>query len=140
MLIYKCVIPQIDVNDKIVVVNDFIAENGDYVEKFDVILSLETAKAVSDYYTEETGYICYVVEEGDELSIGDVVAVIFDNEQEALDHSALIKVENEKEKPSFKATAKAKRLAEELKIDLAKIRKNGIIKEKDVQNYFDNKE
>ena len=83
MKIYECKIPQIDVNDKRIVVNDFRFMDGNYVNQKETILSLETAKAISEFYTENSGYIAYAVEEGDELTIGDIVAVIFDNESEA---------------------------------------------------------
>ncbi len=137
MKIYECIIPQIDVNDKRVVVNEFRYQNGDFVEKLETILSLETAKAVSDFYTEATGYIVYIVEEGDELVIGDTVAIIFDNEHEAVIYADKLKEQREDQMPSYKATAKAEKLAFDLGVDLSVIPKEGIIKEKDVQEYYD---
>ncbi len=137
MKLYDCVIPQIDVNDKQVTVDEFRFQDGDFVNKMETILSLETAKAVSEFYTEETGYIAYVVEEGDELSIGDIVAKIFDNKEEAVKLADDLKQQRELEKPTYKATAKAIRLAEELGVDLNAVQKNGIIREADVQSHYD---
>ena len=57
MNIYECKIPQIDVNDKRIVVNDFRFNDGSYVNQKETILSLETAKAISEFYTEASGYI-----------------------------------------------------------------------------------
>lgn len=140
MLLYNCVIPQIDVNDKKVVVSDFLFNNGDIVNKLDNILSLETAKAVSDFYSEETGYISYCVEEFAEISIGDTVAKIFDNQEEAINFANDLKIKNEMLEPQYKATAKAEKLAKELNVDLNLLNKDGIIKEKDVLDFVNKKD
>ena len=139
MIKYECKIPQIDVNDKRIVVNDFRLKDGSLVEKNQTILSLETAKAVSEFYTEETGYIAYVVQEGDELAIGDIVALIFSTSQEAVAHAELIKMNREDNVKAYKATAKAEKMAHELGVDLALIKKDGIIKEVDVKQYYASK-
>ena len=129
MKIYECKIPQIDVNDKRIVVNDFRLNDGSYVNQKETILSLETAKAISEFYTEASGFIAYTAEEGDELTIGDIVAVIFDKESEA----------KEAQRKKYKATAKAEKLAKELGVDLEQIKKDGIIKEADVRDYFNSR-
>ena len=139
MIKYECKIPQIDVNDKRIVVNDFRFKDGSLVEKNQTILSLETAKAVSEFYTEETGYIAYVVQEGDELALGDIVALIFSTSQEAVAHAELIKMNREANVKAYKATAKAEKMAHELGVDLALIKKDGIIKEVDVKQYYASK-
>jgi len=136
MKIYECKIPQIDVNDKRIVVNDFRFMDGNYVNQKETILSLETAKAISEFYTETSGYIAYAVEEGDELTIGDIVAVIFDNESEAKEYAECLKNAREAQRKKYKATAKAEKLAKELGINLEQIEKDGIIKEADVKDYY----
>ena len=136
MIKYECKIPQIDVNDKHIVVNDFRLKDGSLVEKNQTILSLETAKAVSEFYTEETGYIAYVVQEGDELAIGDTVAIIFDTAEEALAIAEGYRKKLEANTKTYKATAKAEKVAQELGIDIASIKKDGIIKEADVKEYY----
>ena len=137
MKLYECIIPQIDVNDKRIVVNDFRFNEGDRVSKLDTILSLETAKAVSDFYTEESGFIAYCVEEGDELSIGSVVANIYDNPEEARIYAKEIAAQRASEHKLYKATSKAVKLASELGVNLDDIGKVGIIKEADVRAYHD---
>lgn len=140
MIKYECKIPQIDVNDKIIVVNDFTVKGGSFVEKNQTILALETAKAISEFYTEETGYIAYVVQEGDELTIGDTVAEIYDSAEEALARSEEIKNKIKANTKTYKATAKAEKMAQELGVDIASINKNGIIKEADVKAFYASKE
>ena len=140
MIIYECKIPQIDVNDKRIVVNEFRFKDGSLVEKNQTILSLETAKAVSEFYTEETGYIAYVAQEGDELTIGDTVALIFDTSENAIAHADKLIIERQVNVKSYKATAKAEKLALELGIDIALIKKDGIIKEADIKKYQARKE
>ena len=139
MIKYECKIPQIDVNDKRIVVNDFTVKDGSYVEKNQTILSLETAKAVSEFYAEESGYIAYVVQEGDELAIGDAVALIFNTPDEALTKAEEFKAILEAKTKTYKATAKAEKLAQELGIDISLIKKDGIIKEADVKEYYASK-
>lgn len=136
MNIYECKIPQIDVNDKRIVVNDFRFNDGSYVNQKETILSLETAKAISEFYTEESGYIAYAVEEGDELTIGDIVAVIFDNELDAKEYAKKLKETRELQRKDYKATVKAEKLAMELGVDLEQIKKDGIIKEADVREFY----
>ena len=136
MKIYECKIPQIDVNDKRIVVNDFRFMDGNYVNQKETILSLETAKAISEFYTETSGYIAYAVEEGDELTIGDIVAVIFDNELDAKEYAKKLKETRELQRKDYKATAKAEKLAMELGVDLEQIKKDGIIKEADVREFY----
>ena len=136
MNIYECKIPQIDVNDKRIVVNDFRFNDGSYVNQKETILSLETAKAISEFYTEASGFIAYTAEEGDELTIGDIVAVIFDKESEAKEYAQLLKEAKEAQRKKYKATAKAEKLAKELGVDLEQIKKDGIIKEADVREFY----
>mgnify|MGYP001423430414 CR=1 FL=1 len=136
MNIYECKIPQIDVNDKRIVVNDFRFNDGSYVNQKETILSLETAKAISEFYTEASGYIAYAVEEGDELTIGDIVAVIFDNELDAKEYAKKLKETRELQRKDYKATVKAEKLAMELGVDLEQIKKDGIIKEADVREFY----
>ena len=136
MKIYECKIPQIDVNDKRIVVNDFRFNDGSYVNQKETILSLETAKAISEFYTEASGYIAYAVEEGDELTIGDIVAVIFDNELDAKEYAKKLKETRELQRKDYKATVKAEKLAMELGVDLEQIKKDGIIKKADVREFY----
>jgi len=136
MNIYECKIPQIDVNDKRIVVNDFRFNDGSYVNQKETILSLETAKAISEFYTEASGYIAYAVEEGDELTIGNIVAVIFDNELDAKEYAKKLKETRELQRKDYKATVKAEKLAMELGVDLEQIKKDGIIKEADVREFY----
>lgn len=137
MIIYECIIPQIDVNDKRIVVNDFQVNDGDFVEKLQTILYLETAKAVSEFYSEASGYIAYAVQEGDELAIGDSVALIFDSDGEALEYAKQLKQRVESQKKTYKATARAEKLAQELGVDISRIGKEGIIKEADVRELYE---
>ena len=97
---------------------------------------METAKSISEFYTETSGYIAYAVEEGDELTIGDIVAVIFDNEIEAKEYAECLKNAREAQRKKYKATVKAEKLAKELGIDLGQIEKDGIIKEADVMDFY----
>lgn len=139
MAVYEATIPQIDVNDKKIVVNDFKFSDGDFVKQRENMLVIETAKAVSDFYAEQSGYIVYCVEEGDELTIGDIVAFLCDTAEEAINLSAEINEKRKINKVSYKATQKAILLAQEKGVDLNELKKDGIIKEIDVINYIENR-
>ena len=127
-------IPQVNVNDEQVTIEDIVFNNLDKVAKGDVIFSISTAKAIEDYICEDSGYIVYLVSEGDEIDIGATVAYIFDTEEEA--KSKLNEIENKEEKIEIKATKKAIKFAQEKNFDLSQIKKDGIITVKDIKKFF----
>lgn len=132
----EIVIPQIDVNDDKVTIENLEFEDGQKVNKDDIIFSVSTAKSVEDFICEYSGFIVFNVEDGDEVEIGATVAFIFETKE-----IALIKSEELKQKRdnavSYSASKKAIKYANEINFDLAKIKKNGIIKVKDIKQYIE---
>ena len=79
-------------------------------------------------------------EEGQDWPVGSILINIYDTEEEArqaIERKNRQKVEVPKK---INATSKAKELAQRYGIDLSLIKKDTIIKEKDVQEFFDSRE
>ena len=131
-------IPQIDVNDDKVTIENIMFTDCEFVKKNEIIFTVSTAKAVEDFVCEFEGYITYLVEDGDEVKIGATVAVIFDLQEMAISKSNEIKLEKENI-VTINASKKAIRYAEEIKFNLAQIKKNGVIKVKDIEEFLEKK-
>jgi len=132
----EIIIPQIDVNDDKVTIENIEFDDGAYVKKDDIIFSVSTAKAVEDFICELEGYITYLIEDGDEVNIGATVAIIFESEEMALLKSSEIKLKKDSA-VTFNASQKALKYAEEINFDLAQIEKSGIIKVKDIKDFIE---
>lgn len=131
-------IPNIDVNDDKVTIEFIRFENGDKINQDDVIFTVSTAKAIEDFYCECAGYIVYLVEDGDELKMGDTAALVFDDKESALKKVEEIKKQREKKgNTMIRASKKALKYAEDMNFDITKINKEGIIKVKDIKEYLD---
>ncbi|HPJ81859.1 MAG TPA: hypothetical protein PL103_06530 [Saccharofermentans sp.] len=136
---YPIIIPTLDVNDKTVVIEDIRVKSLDYVKKEDLLYSAVTSKAVTDVFAENEGYIVHDLTEGKELKMGDTVAWIFENIDEARRKMNEIELARSDSK-EIRATNKAKEIAAQKNIDLKKIPKKGLITEKDVLSYLENTE
>jgi pyruvate/2-oxoglutarate dehydrogenase complex dihydrolipoamide acyltransferase (E2) component len=131
-------IPQIDVNDEKVTIEDIVFADGAYVKKDEIIFTVSTAKAVEDFICEFEGYITYLVEDGDEVKIGASVSIIFDTKEMAISKSNAIKLEKESV-VTVNASKKAIKFADEISFDLTQIKKNGVIKVKDIEEFLEKK-
>ena len=128
-------IPNIDVNDDKVTIEFIRFENGEKINQDDVIFTVSTAKAVEDFYCEFAGYIVYLVEDGDDLKMGDTAALVFEDKESALKKVEKVKKEI-KNKTMIRASNKALKYAKEINFDINKINKDGIIKVKDIKEYL----
>jgi len=136
---YPIIIPTLDVNDKTVVIEDIRVKSLDYVKKEDLLYSAVTSKAVTDVFAENEGYIVHDLTEGKELKMGDTVAWIFENIDEARRKMNEIELARSDSK-EIRATNKAKEIAAQKNVDLKKISKKGLITEKDVLKYLESME
>lgn len=133
-------IPNIDVNDDKVTIEFLRFENGDKIEANDIIFTVSTAKAIEDFFCEFGGYIVYLVEDGDEIRMGDTAALIFEDKESALEKISQLKTEKHTHSnTNIRASKKALKYAEEINFDISKISKDGIIKVKDIVNYIEQK-
>jgi pyruvate dehydrogenase E2 component (dihydrolipoamide acetyltransferase) len=131
-------VPQIGPNDTEVTLVEWHVSDGDLVAPGDIIVSLETAKAVTEIESELSGYIIKLRQIDEILNIGEELALVGNNQKGLIKQKKdyLIKKDSEIDK-SIIATKKAHKLANQLNINIDSISVEGIIKTNDVQNYFD---
>ena len=120
---------------------------GDWVEKGEGIVEIETEKVISDVEAEASGYLHIVVEEGNEAPIGSTIGLIAETKEELEviqrepPKETIITVAESKEAPPVQAAAPvvaktregeririspvARKMAEEQMIDIASIAGTG---------------
>ena len=121
----------------------WVREEGNWVEKGETILEIETEKVVFEIEAEESGILSKVmVKEGDEVPVGAIIAFILQPGEEAPEApepvivakgealaavpAASVKVPKApKEAKAIKASPAAKRIAKEHNIDIATIKGTG---------------
>lgn len=128
----EIIIPHMDVNDTKVVVENVKIKDLDYVSKDQYLFNITTAKASQEIFSNFSGYIVLNIHDGEEIEMGKIAAYIFTERKDAED---AVSNKNTTVK-EIKATKKAIKLAEENGLDIGKIKKDGIITEKDVLDYM----
>ena len=121
----------------------WVREEGNWVEKGETILEIETEKVVFEIEAEESGILSKVmVKEGDEVHVGAIIAFILQPGEEAPEvpepaitakgevpaavPAASVKVPRApKEAKAIKASPAAKKIAKEHNIDIATIKGTG---------------
>ena len=84
----------------------WIKNNGDYVERDEVIAELESEKATFEINAQQAGILTTIAKEGDTLKIGDVACTI---DETAAKPEAAPKVEEKKEKKKAEPKAEEKK-------------------------------
>ncbi|MCP4351400.1 MAG: hypothetical protein GY795_38530 [Desulfobacterales bacterium] len=77
-VIHEIFVPKETVNDEYVTIAELYFNDRDEVEAGDVVIDVETSKAVISIETEYSGFIEYLCEEGQDIEIGKHVAKIYD--------------------------------------------------------------
>ena len=134
------VIPTINVNDTKVTISDIQKDQLEYIEKGDVLYSTETSKATEDYEVDFSGYVVLFVEDLDEVEVGKSAGMIFELKEDAEACLAEFNASKEKEKrlAFVNASKKAIAYAEEKGVDITLIKKDGIIKTNDIDEWIAN--
>ena len=134
------IIPQVNVNDTKVTISEIQKENLEYIEEDEMLYCVETSKATEDYYPEYAGYVVLFVEDLDEVEVGKSAGMIFKNLDDAKAKLAEVEAEKEKAKKlaSVNASKKAIAYAEEKGVDITLIKKDGIIKTQDIDEWIAN--
>ena len=132
------VIPTLNVNDTKVTISDIRKEQLEYIEEGEKLYSTETSKATEDYNVDFSGYVVLYVEDMDEVEVGKSAGIIFELKEDAEACLAAVNAEKEKAKilASVNASKKALAYAEQLGFDITLIKKDGIIKTEDIDNYI----
>jgi len=129
------IIPQEDVNSETARIVGIHAEKGAAVRTGDLVLSVETSKAVFDVESPGDGVFLPLHGVGDDVPFNVPVGYVAD------DAAQLAKLETEhRPEPSApaegKVTRKARQLALQYGVDLESLKPGGIIREKDVRDFL----
>ncbi len=134
------IIPTMNVNDTKVTISDIRKRNLEYIEENEMLYCVETSKAAEDYYPKYAGYVVLFVEDLDEVEVGKSAGMIFKSLDDA--KAKLAEVEEAKQKAkklaSVNASKKAIAYAEEKGVDITLIKKDGIIKTQDIDEWIAN--
>lgn len=132
------VIPTLDVNDTKVTISDIRKAQLDYIEAGEMLYSTETSKATEDYQADFSGYVVLFVEDMDEVEVGKSAGMIFACKEDAEACLAAFNTAKEKEgkRAAVNASKKALAYADQLGFDITLIKKDGIIKTADIDQYL----
>ena len=132
------VIPTLDVNDTKVTISDIQKEQLEYIEVGEILYCTETSKATEDYHVDFAGYVVLYVEDMDEVEMGKSAGMIFELKEDAEACLAEVNAAKEKTKKlaSVNASKKALAYAEQIGFDITFIKKDGVIKTEDIDNYI----
>jgi pyruvate/2-oxoglutarate dehydrogenase complex dihydrolipoamide acyltransferase (E2) component len=128
------IIPLLNVNDNKVTIENIQFANLDYVESGEVLYTVSTSKSIDDFHTDYAGYVVFFVKDGDELEIGKSAGIIYKDKSEAVEK--LAEVETKKEEVPANVSKKALEYARSLNFDISLIKKFGIIKVQDIDDYL----
>ncbi len=121
--------PRIGTNDDYVTLAQWLVKNGEHICKGQVIAILETTKETNDLEAPEEGFIELLVDQGEDIKVGDNLAVIHDD----LDEFKPQKMYKESSKDTRTYSDKALQLIEKYNIDVNLLPVHKIIREKDVR-------
>lgn len=131
---FEIVVPQINTNDNVYILKEYFVKEGQMVNKGDRIAAVSSSKSVEDIIGEDSGSIHLLKKEDTEVSVGEVLAVIFASEEERNSFTSSEKQE-ENQTCSYTLTKVAKQFASEhdfTKEELEKLNKK-LIKKTDLE-------
>lgn len=129
-------VPAITANEDVIKLANITSKKNN-VKKQDLICVLESSKSSFDLESPEDGFVYFLYDEGEEIKIGETLAVISKHELT----KDIIKQEKNKIKlsNSQKVSKKAKKIMDENNISAEDIDKKGIINSEDVLGYLNKK-
>jgi len=140
----KIIIPKETANDELVQISELYFKNGDKVAAGDIIADIESSKVVYSIETDVDGFIHYLVNTGEDVAVGNPVAIIFDS----YDKSNLPKSLNPKKDESIKKSANnnvtteysysAETLISQHNISKSVFANKSFVTKKDVLDYLNN--
>lgn len=128
----KYLLPADDVNDESAIINELYFHNGDRVKIGEIIYSFETTKSVVDVSCDDDGFINYLVEKGEDITVGALVCEIAKNA------SDFQPKQNNKTEDGMQImpTKKAVWLAEKHDLNLQELGLKGIVRESDIAPFI----
>ena len=129
-------VPVTDVNSDSALITAWHVDDHAPVEKDDVIAEIETSKAILDVTAPEDGFLLHCAPVGAQVRVADPVALVFDDlaalERHAEEIAAVAAAASQN--GHVRASAPARRRAEELGVDLDALQVTGLITVKHVES------
>ncbi len=126
-----------------VVLYKWLVKDGSFVEKDTELAEIESDKATLTLVAEQSGYVKFLVAEGQKVSVGEVACII---ETENVENNNINKyktqqVNNKAKKEYVKITPLAKKIAESYQLDINKLKTSDIqrIRAENVKFYLSEK-
>lgn len=136
---YQQRLETIDVNDTGAQVTRIYLENNEWVDKGDLVCTVETTKVTLDIEAEKAGYIELLTKEGEKIKFGSIIFVIKKNKDDKVN----IEKEPVEKNKDFVLTRKAEEYVINNNINLEefkdKLRGKSLIKLKDIEEILGEK-
>ena len=81
---FLIVLPNMEANDLVATVVDWIVDEGKFVNSGEIICSVETTKATYDIESEHSGYLAQLVQVGEEQNVSSPLALVAQSPQKAV--------------------------------------------------------
>ena len=133
--------PQLEVNDESAQIVEWYVEAGESISKEGLMVSLETAKAVTDVPSEFDGFLYPLVQVGEDVHVGDVIALVSSVKNDAIiqnfkdsisERDSSVDKGESRFPEGLKITKKAEKLANSLNISLESLPAKRILRESDI--------
>jgi len=140
----KMILAKYSANDTNFTILSWVVDNKHYVEKGQVILTLETSKVTIELESDYSGYILKHCVEGEELSPGAVLASFYHNRSELppdehinqYSASTSNATSQSYQVPGTRFSTKALQFIKQNQIDQAAFKDMGLVNETIVKRYF----
>lgn len=127
MVTAKVLVPLINANEPEANLVEIQVKNGQFVKQGDVLFSLETTKATAEVEAPLSGYFHLVAEQGNLYSVGDLLAVITENENDEINIHQ--QTNYGEENTNIRITQPARLLAKQLGLDISHLPSDRLITE-----------
>jgi len=132
---HKQLVPKENADDILLVRKKYF-QNGDKVSVDDEILDLETSKTAIILTAEKTGYIEYLCDVDQKVSVGQLILKIHANKKD-IDSQTAGKIIEPSETQSYKLSNSANDYATKNKIDLSKLHLSGMVSLKKLKSLLE---
>lgn len=131
--------PQLGVNDITAEIFNWFVTNGQEINIGDILCTIETTKISIEIESDCHGFIKLLVPENSDVEINQPICIIYSSldEFEKLSNADFISFQKSNELETLTITKKAQMLIDSNNIDIHKHFKNGLIKEKDINDLID---
>ena len=130
----ELLVPKLNANDENLWLVEKIKENNSYCKSGEPICIFETTKSTFEFDAPEDGYVYFIYSSGSRIKCGEIFAYM-DNKK--IDADSILP--EDKANRKLIVTKKAAKLINKESIKAEDIKKSGVIKIKDVEQYLSSK-